>query len=255
MTDMIEHKSPETIAFSGDWHGNVSWALNAIRYAHREGADTILHVGDFGVWPNMQVFFKAVNTELTQLDMTLYFVDGNHEHFPFLQTFPLLENGFRQLRKRIFHIPRGHTWEWDGVRFMGLGGAYSIDRQWRVLNQSWFEEELMNPREADEAILNGANGVDILLTHDVPVGVDIPLNNNLQIPEIALYESYEHRKLLGRVVDAVRPTLLVHGHYHVQYVRYRKSSDTMILGLDCDGTQMYQNIRVEKLSEVLTNII
>lgn len=249
---MVDHtQAPQTVAFAGDWHGNMSWAIMAIDYAHDHGADTILHLGDFGIWQNMEIFTKVVQQELAKRDMRLYFIDGNHEQFPYLYSFPVDDHGFRVIEDHVFHIPRGHVWDWDGLRFMGLGGAYSIDRMYRKLHLSWFLEEVISEEDVNNALHNGAESVDVLLTHDAPDSVNIPLNNGIVLPEILQFESYENRRMLGRVVNALRPALLLHGHYHLLYQEYRPQSDTTILGLNCDKTTLEENMRIVDLQNVL----
>ena len=39
------------VVFAGDWHGNVRWATSRIESIRAAGIATILHVGDFGIWP------------------------------------------------------------------------------------------------------------------------------------------------------------------------------------------------------------
>lgn len=44
-------RTPTRIALAGDWHGNTRWALHALEAAARQGCDTVVHLGDFGLWP------------------------------------------------------------------------------------------------------------------------------------------------------------------------------------------------------------
>ncbi len=39
------------VVFAGDWHGNLLWATSRIQSIGSSGVKTILHVGDFGIWP------------------------------------------------------------------------------------------------------------------------------------------------------------------------------------------------------------
>lgn len=236
-----EDVSPEIVLFAGDWHANRMWATESIEIAHAKGATAIVHVGDFGLYPQqVERFLKPVHQKLTQLGMKLYFVDGNHENFEYLYSFPIQGDGFRKITNTIYHIPRGHVWEWQGKRLLGLGGAHSIDKQIKILMNSWFVEEKITESDVDKAIKNGAGNIDIMVSHDTPVGVNIPLSS-MAISEIDLYESYDNRKLLGEAVKAIQPKKLIHGHYHVYYEDTTADKNTQVIGLDRDGSTFRWN--------------
>lgn len=240
------------IAIAGDWHGNPGYAAMALRSAHNAGVRTVLHLGDFGVWESMAVFLNTVQHSLEQYDMELYFVDGNHEEFPFLYSHQLNDAGFRVLRERVFHIPRGHVFDIDGITFMGIGGAVSIDRRYRVFNKSWFVEEELTEDDVATAITNGTvRPVDVILSHDAPFGVDIPLDNGIHVPDHEFQLSNANRNLLSRIVDAVQPALLFHGHYHVNYRDYRHASQTHVIGLDRDTSYVHNNMVVSDTNRLL----
>lgn len=63
--------------------------------------------------------------------------------------------------------------EWAGVRFLGLGGAFSVDRNARKVGRSFWFEETITDEEVELACENGKDGVDVMLAHDVFTGVDI----------------------------------------------------------------------------------
>lgn len=52
----------------------------------------------------------------------------------------------------------------------------------------------------------------------------------------ALFRTLKRR---GDVVNAVRPRLIIHGHYHLRYGAFHElpgGDRTLVQGLDCDGT-------------------
>lgn len=228
------------ISFAGDWHGNFPYTRKALNYASRNGADVVIHVGDFGVWSPYN-YIRAVGDEAARLNLQVFFVDGNHEDHPWLNAQPIRQDGFRILHDNVAHIPRGTVWTWDGVTFMGLGGAHSVDRQWRTPGVEWFPEETLTYGQAFEAGTT-PHDIDILVTHDCPSGVAIPgIEGNphgFPAEEIALAE--KHRELLGYVVESLQPRFLVHGHYHVNYTGM--FGTTVIKGLDCDRSPLDRNV-------------
>lgn len=229
------------IGFTGDWHGNHRYAQKAIHYAANNGADVIIQVGDFGIWNPHKSFINTVNEAALHHNVQVFFVDGNHEDHPWLNAQPVREDGFRVLHDNVAHIPRGTIWTWDGVTFMGLGGAHSVDRQWRTPGVSWFPEETLTYGQAFEAATT-PHDIDIMVTHDCPSGVDIPgiEGNPLGFPKEEIAVSDKHRELLGYVVGNLQPKILVHGHYHVAYSDTLDS--TTIKGLDCDGKPLDKNV-------------
>lgn len=250
--------APTRIAFAGDWHGNTLWAKAAIEHAKDRGAHTIVHLGDFGYHYNVG-FLSAINLSLHRTGLTLEFVDGNHENFSVLhgERFPVLADGRRRVGPRIFHLPRGHRWTWGGVRFLGLGGAHSVDRQWRRPHLEWWPEETITAEQAAAAAAAGP--ADVLVSHDCPAGVTIPtIDENRPIdapkfPAVDLERSAEHRALLRTVVDAVRPRWVWHGHYHVAYGRTVDLGygPVRVRGLDMEGTTAARNVHVVDVDDLL----
>lgn len=242
----------DKIAFSGDWHANTSYAQKAIYWAKNQGAEVILHTGDFGYqFPDS--YLDALELEAKRCRMIVMFVDGNHENFSWLLAQPVSEDGVRRLRERVWHLPRGFRWEWSGVKFLALGGAHSVDKNYRVEGKSWWHQEWITIKDAYNAIEGGL--VDVMVTHDCPAGVDIP---NLPPDGIFPHEDIRiaaiHRQILRDIVDEVKPRFIFHGHYHVNYVDWL--DNTMVYGLNRDKAEFHQNMsvwRIENLKKPLDN--
>lgn len=226
------------IAFMGDTHGNLPYTHKALRYAAKNSSDLVVSVGDFGFWGDS--YTQNVGEEAGRLGLQVFFVDGNHERHDLLNSLPVREDGFRVLHDNVAHIPRGTVWTWDGVNFLGLGGAHSVDRQWRTPSVDWFPEETLTYGQLFEA--SQALNIDVMVTHDCPAGVEIPgiAGNPFGFPKEEIALADKHREMLGYVVDNVKPGVLVHGHYHVNYSDMR--GETSIIGLDCDGRPLADNI-------------
>lgn len=240
---------PKKIAIAGDWHGNRSYSLDAIKWAAEQGVDAIVHVGDFGYHFDND-FLDDMYGLLAVEDIDLFFVDGNHENFPRLYSFDLNRDGVRELRYNIFHLPRGFRWEWHGVTYMALGGAHSVDRQGRRENVSWWPQERITAADEYRALDGGP--VDVMFTHDCPYGVDIPgINDDTStwIPKVDLSMAKIHRQTLRNIVDQVKPTELYHGHYHTKYDSVLVGSNyrTEIHGLDMDRTPFRFNMIIKEL--------
>ncbi|WPH57826.1 hypothetical protein [Mycobacterium phage WXIN] len=247
---------PKRIMCLGDTHGNTNWTAWAIEYAAENGCDAIIQVGDFGLGWDQGQFFRAVNEALVEHDITLYWVDGNHENHDALSKRVVAHAGSSDPADRvpwsydetprIIHLPRGHRWEWWGVAWMALGGAASVDRLNRTPGLSWWPGETLATEDIEYASRPG--DVDVVIAHDAPYGVDIPKigigtpNTDSGFPHMCLVESGEHRRAVRAVVDAVRPRLYIHGHYHLRYQAFYElpgGERTLVQGLDCDGQPLH----------------
>ena len=243
--------TPQRIAFAGDWHANTRWAVAAVEYAERHGAEVIVHVGDFG-YDFKASFVRSLDRALSGANMRLLFVDGNHENFPVLLRYPVRDSGLRQLTNRIWHLPRGFRWTWGGVRLLALGGAHSVDRPWREPGQSWWTQEVLTDTDITRAIEGGP--ADVMVSHDCPAGVDIPgLSESSHLwPADEITAAEAHRVRLRTVVDAVKPRLIWHGHFHRRYVTTADLGygPVTVHGLDCDGTTLAGNLAVVDLTSL-----
>lgn len=59
-------------------------------------------------------------------------------------------------------------------------------------------------------------GLGVLFMHDAPSGVSIPLVR--PVADIVLRRDLDHnRRMVRSAVEALRPRLVIHGHFHVRY--------------------------------------
>jgi len=237
------------IAFAGDWHANANWAVSAIGYARDHEADIILHLGDYG-YDFRSKFRNDVEQALVDADMALWFIDGNHENFNWLYQQPTIDDGRRRISDHVWHLPRGYQWNWGGVQFMSVGGAYSVDRKWRVLHKSWWLEEVLTDEQIEAAC--AGEKTDILISHDCPSGVHIPGVDDdgpSMWPPLEILRANEHRVQLRKIVDAIKPSEIWHGHYHR---RYDALADfgygrVEVHGLDMDATNLKDNVVIKEI--------
>lgn len=245
----INDLDPKVIGVCGDWHGNTLYALDAVDYLADRGVKEIIHLGDFAYNFDHKKYLDPLNDLLEENGQRLFWVDGNHENQIKLHTYKFAPDQTRRITSRITHLPRGFRWEWNGVKMLGLGGAFSIDKRHRTPGVSWWPEEEINWDEAERVIAGGQ--ADIMFTHDCPSGVEIPdlRRNPMNLPVHVLNQANNHRNLLRQIVDEVKPGKLYHGHYHVKYDSQLWGPDytTDVHGLDCDGTPLKLNTLIVDL--------
>lgn len=245
---------------AGDWHGNWPQAEKVLNFAIEQDIKVIVQLGDFGIWFNDKPFLNKIQRKLDENDLWLYFIDGNHENFDRLYEKRLAEDGLRRVRDRIFHLPRGFRWNWDGISFLALGGAASIDKKFRREGHSWWRQEQIDDEDIRVSIYDGI--VDVMLTHDSPASapntiVDDP-QGQTQAAGYFGWEALEycknHRERLRDVTDILVPKVILHGHYH-RYMRsdfnhtgYFKEPCT-IIGLDEGSARLSEHTHIFDLDE------
>lgn len=245
---MIQDQIPNSIMFAGDWHANIQQAQNVLINAANRDIHHVIQVGDFGIWKDSEKFLYRLQKTCERYDIQLYFVDGNHEHFPLLYGYPLAEDGTRTVRPNIHHLPRGLRWEWDGIKFLALGGAYSVDRAQRTLGISWFKEEEVSDEDILKAINYPNPQTDVLVMHDSPGGAPNPVVDDPRraiqgvhwFGKESIDAANKHREKLQIVPLLTDPVLIVHGHYHnPAQATYRRSTNgtrTDVISLDQGST-------------------
>lgn len=239
----------DKIMLLGDAHGNDRWTCAVIDQAHRLGVDGILQLGDFGYWPHDdwgKRFLDWVEQTLTDYDMPLWFIDGNHEDHAALGS-AQTEPGPLQIRCHITYLPRGTRWLWDNKTWIALGGASSVDRFMRTRDVSWFSQETMTATQQDRII--AAGHADIVVAHDAPWGVRhlanqyklwLPPGTRGSWPADALRDSDAHMQRMTTIALALKPDVWFHGHHHVKYdehdLELEPGADLLdVHGLDCDS--------------------
>ena len=140
------------------------------RHSELTKNDYIIIAGDFGgVWAS-----ETLEEDLkpfSGLPVTVLFVDGNHENFDLLDSFPveMWKGGkVHKIKPDIIHLMRGQVFEIDGKTIFTFGGATSIDKDYRVEGVSWWRQELPTYAQLDEGIANLKrydNKVDYIVTH------------------------------------------------------------------------------------------
>ncbi|NLK66678.1 MAG: metallophosphoesterase [Campylobacteraceae bacterium] len=176
--------------------------------------DVLVVLGDFGVfW-----FDEPDENELYLLDIfeklpfTLCFIDGNHENFNRLDKFETINKFGGKVGKageNCYWLKRGEIYEICGKKLFTFGGAFSIDRVYRVLNKSWWLREIPSQAEMDYALENLKNSpdIDIVLTHTAPDFIVKSMGFFGVVDETTLF--------LEKVFYKIEPKEWYFGHFHL----------------------------------------
>lgn len=236
------------IGIAGDWHGNTQWACSMVEQASPmldPDYKLIFQLGDFGYWPGVRgkAYLNELNETLEKEETDLFFIDGNHENHPLLRnkarkdgidpdhaTRPVL------ITNRILWLPRGSIMTVNGKRILAMGGAASVDREYRTEGVSWFPEERITDEQVAYAISKGP--ADIMLCHDRPSSAPVTFGPS-SWPAVDLALSEVNRDKLQAIVNSAKPEIICHGHLHMfMHAEYDFGyGPVKVTGFDCDGTQ------------------
>lgn len=136
------------IYVTGDTHRNLDTlklGLFADKIPQLTKDDYVIICGDFGgVWAE-----RTLEDDLKifeNLPFTVLFVDGNHENFWLLNSYPVTEwhgGKVHIIKPDIIHLMRGQVFELEGNTIFTFGGATSVDKAFRVEGESWWAKEML----------------------------------------------------------------------------------------------------------------
>ena len=203
----------------GDTHGTIDISKVEKYFEGREcnytKDDYLIILGDVCVCSFDPSNGAETRRILRDLPVTTLFIDGNHENFDELNSYPSDEwNGGKVhfIEQDIIHLMRGQLFDIDGTTFFTMGGAYSIDKNYRSEGLDWFPEELPSEEEYEEGLNNLENvnnQVDYILTHTGPREVIAAMGYGDMSDD-----ENELRMYLQHVADETEFTTWFFGHFH-----------------------------------------
>ena len=164
------------IYITGDTHGLIDFQKlkDYFKTRYVSHKDILIILGDAGiVWSEEECYLR----EYSLLGPTVVFLDGNHENFTLLDRFPTVERfgaKVHYLCEGIYHVLRGEILHINGLSFLCLGGATSIDKAYRKEGVSWWNDEHITEKDVRHAldrIAAEGGSVDYVLTHCVPTRI------------------------------------------------------------------------------------
>ena len=205
------------IYVTGDTHIPIDISkLNATNFPEQKEMtkdDHLIICGDFGaIWDNgnEDLYWQDwLNTR----NFTTLFVDGNHENFPLLYEYPVIDykgGKVHQIRDSVYHLMRGEIFTIEDYKFFAMGGASSHDKEWRKEGVSWWPQEVPSVKELKNALINlTANdwSVDYIISHCCADSIQHMLSPD-----------YEYDRLTKFFEETIKAdcnyTRWFFGHYH-----------------------------------------
>jgi len=164
---------------TGDTHGSFTRVALFCSKANTQKEDVLVILGDAGInyWGNEKDHnFKKM---LSQLPITLLCLHGNHEMRPetidsyhaesFCGGEVYVEDEFPNIK----FAKDGQIYTLNGKRYLAIGGAYSVDKFYRlIMGRKWFSDEQPSEEvksEVEKVLCNNNWTIDGILSHTCPL--------------------------------------------------------------------------------------
>jgi len=219
---------------AGDIHGALDQMYEgALTFEAALGVrfDWLLHVGDFGVWPDPNRVdgatrrhdgagdFPSWVSERRTAPRPTLFIKGNHEDFLWLDAQPTSE-----VLPGLHYLRNGHVRELtagnETLRVGGIGGCHGPSNFERPSRHLQGYAKRHYTRDEIELLSEEIN-LDIVLTHEAPAGVRFPRHRR---GEGFISEAMGLDTLLSRT----QPRVCFFGHHHTRV-------DADVAGVPCLG--------------------
>lgn len=166
------------IYITGDVHRNFNEIKRFCNENNTTKDDIIIILGDVGINFYGGIKDWSVKHSLEKLPITLFCVHGNHEQRPFaIKTYNEVEKfGAKVYMEKEFDnivfAKDGEIYNFNGLKCMAIGGAYSTDKYYRITNNwKWFRNEQPSDsiKEYVEKQLESINwNIDLIFSHTCP---------------------------------------------------------------------------------------
>lgn len=204
----------------GDTHGNFDFLPHWCEENQTDAADVLVILGDAGINYYGKKKETYLKEWLSKQPITLFCIRGNHEARP--QSRPKMKLVETELGTvwaeeeypNIWYAMDGGEYNWNGKTILTIGGAYSVDKFYRIANGwNWFADEQLTAEEREE-ILSHIDGkhYDYIFTHTCPthwMPTDLFLKN---IDQSMVDNSME--RWLVQVENSISYGHWFFGHYH-----------------------------------------
>ena len=206
------------IYITGDTHRDFKRLNNLVDNED----DMLIVLGDAGINYSLNDDDKKLKGYLSSFNIKLFCIRGNHEERPEnIDTYKettmfggkvFIEDEYPNL---VF-AKDGEVYNIDGKSVLVIGGAYSIDKEYRLMyGYKWFKDEQLTPKEMDD-ILTKVKGkhFDIVLTHTTPYKYEPREVFMTGLDQTKVDKSMEH--FLDKIEESIDYDKWYCGHYHTE---------------------------------------
>jgi Icc-related predicted phosphoesterase len=196
-----------TVAIHGDNHGSWDRLFDKIDQANITDV-TLIGVGDTGIGFKIKEKqlreLELLNNRFKKRNIQYMTIRGNHCDPSYFDGSIKLSN--------IELLPDYTVRELNGETFLFVGGAVSIDRQFRKVGSSYWTDEVfvLKPELVKKC--------DVLIAHTAPYWIgpfDKKGLSGWMVKDVHLWDDCEkERKDLDELVKLCQPNRSYHGHFH-----------------------------------------
>lgn len=207
------------IYITGDMHGDISQMRQVMQKINCKPNNTLIVLGDFGANYYFDKKDNIFKNAISEYNINIFVIRGNHDGNPSLiedieQKEKYDNIGYiEQKYPNIFYAINGNIYNIEKNQFLVLGGAYSVDKFYRLsMGYKWFSDEQMTISERENFLQNYPKEVDVIITHTCPY-TNIPKHLFLKtIDQSTVDNSMEY--FLQEVKERINYKNWFFGHYH-----------------------------------------
>lgn len=212
-----------SIYITGDTHGEFERIKDFCESCGTLEEDILIILGDAGINYFLDQRDERLKSELAEYPITLFCIHGNHEEYPSeINSYEETEwHGgkvfYEEDYPNLIFAQDGEIYDFDGKKAVALGGAYSVDKYYRLRNGlPWFDTEQPddNVKEYAEKQLDRTGWkVDYVFSHTVPLSYEprwafLPSINQAMVDKTT-------EKWLEEIYNKLKFGQWFAGHYHV----------------------------------------
>lgn len=208
---------------TGDTHGDFSRCEVFNARNNPTPDDTMIVLGDAGLNYYRNNTDRKKKLYVNSFPFTTFCIHGNHEMRPnTIASYEMKEfcGGnvwYEHEFPNILFAQDGEIYDFDGIKCIAIGGAYSVDKEYRLLRgYKWFEDEQPSDfikARVEENLSKAGNKIDVVLSHTCPIDYE---------PVEAFLPSIDQRKVdksteewLGKIEKSIEYKKWYCGHYHI----------------------------------------
>ena len=208
------------VYFTGDIHGSPNEVVSFCERYELADADTIVLLGDVGANYFLDERDRKLKAELSNLEPTIFCIHGNHEIRPAnIPSYITKEwNGgtvwYENEFPSILFAKDGDIYSLEGIAYLVIGGAYSVDKFYRLARgHGWWEDE--QPSDEIKAYVEkqiAEKHFDIILSHTCPFKYEPREMFLSMIDQSTVDTRTEH--WLDKIEESVEYKAWFCGHWH-----------------------------------------
>ena len=206
---------------TGDTHGNFNRIDYFCQRFETSKEDILCILGDAGINYYLNKKDYMLKQVLQDMPITFFCIHGNHEERPFnISTYITKKWNegtvyYEEEFPNILFAKDGEIYNINGKSILVIGGAYSVDKEYRLLKGwSWFKDEQPNKEIVKyiEKQITKQRHFDIVLTHTCPIKTEprhmfLPFIDQSKVDKTT-------ELLLQRIADWITFDNWYFGHFH-----------------------------------------